>query len=109
MSWLQKGKNLHTNRFLEIDDLNLTNSIIQKLSNSIISIKWIQGFCSVESYDKIETLIKIFLENDNWICEKCENIICSKSVMCDKCLAWYDVSCVNYDNSHQDEFICLKC
>lgn len=66
LSWIMKDKNIVTDKFLELEDLNLSHSYVQKLANSIISTKWIRGFCSVEAYDQIETLVaNFFLKKTN--------------------------------------------
>lgn len=71
LKWIKKDKNFdHLNNKFEIDNLNLSSEIVQRLANkNVFSLKLKKRVCSVDSYDKVETMVNNFIEIDKWICQ----------------------------------------
>lgn len=107
LGWIKK-RPIHGQQLIEIDDMNLPNKIIQRLSNTdMFPIKIVRSFFSAEAYEKIENLIEDFIKTDNWRCSECENVLEGENVLCECCLDWFHCTCVNFKN--EENFVCLKC
>lgn len=107
LGWIKK-RPIHGQQLIGIEDLNLSNKIIQRLSNTdMFSIKIIRAYFSAEAYEKIEHLIEAFIKNDNWQCGQCKNVLEGENVLCECCLDWFHCICVNFKN--EENFVCLEC